>query len=79
MMITSLIIIKIRFVCFSENEIGRSRVRLYTKSYARSHARSHDYRFCDPGITIAFLFSMSFDKQVIIKKAICNKVKNLLS
>ena len=64
---TSLIIIKIRFVCFQENQVGRSCdrsyakshprsiARLHARSYARSHitshARSHDYRSCEYGIT----------------------------
>ena len=33
-----------------------------------SDARSHDYKSCDHGVTIAFFFGMSFNKQVIIKK-----------
>ena len=52
-MMTSLIIIKIRFICFQEDEIGGSQVKSHAKShaelYARLHARSntrlHDYRF----------------------------------
>ena len=38
---------------------GRSRVRLYAKSY--------NYKSYDHGVTITFLFSMSFDKQIIVK------------
>ena len=53
------IIMKIRFIRFEEDDVGGSRVR--------SRARSHDYRSCDHGITIAFVFGVSFNKQVIVK------------
>ena len=64
LMITSLIIIKIRFICFYENDFDGSCV----KSHTRSRARSYDLRSCNYGITIAFFFDVSFNKQVIIKK-----------
>ena len=61
LMITSLIIIKISFVCFQKDEVGGSRVR--------SHAKSYDHRSYDHSITIAFFFGISFDKQLIVYKA----------
>ena len=35
--------------------------------FAESRVRSHDYRSCDHGVTIVFLFGVSFDKQVNVK------------
>ena len=37
----------------------------YVKSRARSRVGLHDHRSCNHGITIAFLFGVSSDKQVI--------------
>ena len=48
---------KIRFVHFSENDIGWSHIR--------SCARSHDHESCDHGVIIAFFFGVSSDEQVI--------------
>ena len=46
----------------------------------KSHNKSHDHKFCDNNYTIAFFFGISSDKQAIVKKkAICNKLKNLLT
>ena len=45
------------------DNVGGSRVR----SRARSRVRSHDHRSRDHGITIAFFFGVSSDKQVILK------------
>ena len=49
-------IIKIRFVCFQENEVGGSRIRSYTrlrtKLHARSCARSHNHSSRDHGVII---------------------------
>ena len=42
LMMTSLIIMKIRFVCFQEDEVAGSCVE--------SRARSHDHRSCDYGV-----------------------------
>ena len=42
-------------------------LRSYAKLYTRSHTRLHDHRFCNHGVTIAFFFDMSFNKQVIVK------------
>ena len=42
-----------------EDNVGGSCVRL--------RARSHDLGSCDYGITIAFPFGVSFNKQVIVK------------
>ena len=71
-MMTSLIIMKIKFVCFKENKVDKSFVRLYARLYARLHIRlctkSHDYMSCDHSVTITFFFDMSFDIQVIVKK-----------
>ena len=64
---TSLIIIKIRFVCFWKDEVGRSRVRLHGRSHARSRTVLNDHRSCNHGITIGFFFGVSFKKQVIVK------------
>ena len=36
-------------------------------SHVKSGARSYHYRSCDYSITIAFLFSVSSNKQVIVK------------
>ena len=36
-------------------------------SHVRSRARLHNPGSCDPGVTIAFLFGISSDKQVIVK------------
>ena len=51
LIITSLIIIKIRFVCFSKDKVGGSHIRSYIRSYCRSncrlHAKSYDYRSYD--------------------------------
>ena len=63
---------EIRFIYFYKYEVGRSRIWLYTIS----RARSRDYKFCDQSITIAFFFSVSSNKQVIIKKQV---KKNLLT
>ena len=46
-----------------KDNVGGSRVR----SHTRSRAGSHDHRFHDYGVTIAFFFDMSSDKQVILK------------
>ena len=35
------------------------------RSYVRSLARSHDRRSCDHGVTIAFFFGVSSNKQAI--------------
>ena len=43
-------------------DFGESRVR----SRARLRVRSNNHRFCDHGITIAFFFGVSSDKQVIV-------------
>ena len=48
--ITSLIIMKISFVCFKEDEIDKSGIRSHARSYARSRARSHDHRSYNYGI-----------------------------
>ena len=48
------------------------RILEYAKLHARSHARSHDHRSCDHGVAIAFFFSVSSHKQIIVKKAIYN-------
>ena len=45
-----------------KDDVGGSRIR----SCARSRVRLYDHRSCDHGITIAFAFGMSSDKQVII-------------
>ena len=45
----------------------KSHARSLTRSHTISYARSHDHRFYDHGVTIAFLFGVSFDKQVIVK------------
>ena len=39
----------------------------HIKSLAQSRVRSYDHGFFDYGITIAFLFGISSDKQVIVK------------
>ena len=43
-----------------KNDVGGSRIR--------SRARSHDFRSHDHGVTIAFLFGVISDKQIIVKK-----------
>ena len=43
-----------------KDDVGGSRVRL--------RARSNDLEFCDHVVTIVFLFGISFDKQIIVKK-----------
>ena len=61
-MMTNLGIIKIRYVCFSEDEVDMSHVKSHTRSNARLHIRSPDHWFCDYGVTIIFFFDVSFDK-----------------
>ena len=51
-MITSLIIIKIRFVYFSKDEFGG----LYIGLHTRSCARLHNHRFCDHGVIIVLFY-----------------------
>ena len=55
LIMTNLIIIKIKFVCFEENEVGRSRVRLYAKSRAKLRAklraRLYNHKSCDHSVT----------------------------
>ena len=63
-MMTSLIIMTRKFVCFQKDEVDGSRVR----SNARLHARLHDYRSYDHSITITFLFGINSNKRVIVKK-----------
>ena len=46
-----------------KDDVGGSRIKLR----ARSRIRSNDYRSCDHGVIIAFLFGVSCDKQVIVK------------
>ena len=70
---------KIRFDESYVKSHARSYARLHTRSNARSHARSYDYRSRDHGVTIAFFFGINFNKQIIVKKAICNWVNNLLT
>ena len=57
LIIMSLIIIKIRFVCFQKDEVNRLYVKSYTGSHTRSYTRSciqlHNYKSCDHGITIS--------------------------
>ena len=48
---TSLIIIRINFVCFEEGDVGGSRVKLQ----AISRVGSHDHRSCDYGITVCLI------------------------
>ena len=43
-MITSLIIIKIRFVCFYKDKIGGLHVRSHARLHVRSRARSYNHR-----------------------------------
>ena len=62
LIMTSLIIIKIKFVCFQKDEVDKSHV----SSHTRSHTKSHDYSSCDYGVTIVFFFGMSSDKQIIV-------------
>ena len=45
----------------------------------RLHTRSHDHQSRDHGITIAFFFGMSSDKQVIVKNYLQIDKKNLLT
>ena len=42
-----------------KDDVGGS----YVRSYARSRVGSYDHRSYNHGVTIAFLFGMSFDKQ----------------
>ena len=42
-----------------KNNVGRLRVRLY--------ARLYNFGSCDYSVTIAFLFDMSSNKQIIVK------------
>ena len=61
LMITSLIIImKIRFVYFQENEADGSYVRLH----AGSHSKSYNYRSCDHGV-IRILFKNPLKRQYL--------------
>lgn len=55
-MMTSLIIIKIKFICFKEDEIGGS----YVQSHARSRARSYDHKSRDYGVTKSYLLLYFF-------------------
>ena len=66
-MMMSLIIMKIRFVCFYKNKIDGLRVKLHARSRTRSYTRSHHHKSCDHGVTIAFFFGVSSNKQVIVK------------
>ena len=56
---TSLIIMKIKFVYFQKNDVNGLRVG--------SRIGSYDYRSCDHGITIVFFFGVSSNKQIVIK------------
>ena len=47
-----------------KDDVGRSHVR----SRTRSCVESHDHKCRDYGITIAFVFGVSSDKQIIVKK-----------
>ena len=40
----------------------------FGRSHVESRARSHDSESCDHGVTIAFFFGVSSDKQIIVKK-----------
>ena len=60
LIMTSLIIIKIKFVRFEENKIDGL--------HARSHARLHNHSFCNHNVIIAIFFGISIDKQIIVKK-----------
>ena len=42
-------------------------IRWVGASYNRLHARSHNHKFCNYSITIAFFFSVSSNKKVIVK------------
>ena len=44
-----------------------SYIKSRARSYARSHARLYNHRSYNYGVTIAFLFGISFDKRVIVK------------
>ena len=57
-MMTSLIIIKIRFICFKKDEIDRSCI----KSHAKSYAKLHNYKFYNHSVIIAFFFDVIFNK-----------------
>ena len=49
---------KIRFVCFDKDKVGRlhtrsrarSFARLCARSFARSRARSHNHKYCDHSV-----------------------------
>ena len=45
-----------------KDDVGKS----CTRSRIRSHIKSYDHRFCDHGITIAFFFGVSSNKQLIV-------------
>ena len=73
-MMTSLIIRKIRFVYFQENDINGSLIRLHAKSNARSHAkwharsciRSYDHKSRD--YNVIYLLNIMFKSSTYYQK-----------
>ena len=55
---------KNKICLFFKDNVGRS----YIKSHARSPVPSHNHKFYDHSVTIAFLFGISLNKQIIVKK-----------
>ena len=60
---------------------GELHIRSHTRPYIISHVslyvRSHDPRSRDHGVTNAFIFGISFDKQVIVKSYLPLNKKSL--
>ena len=65
LMITSLIIIMIRFVRFYKRKIDKSHIRPNVKS----HFGLYNHKFYNHGVIITFFFVVSYKKQLILKKS----------